>query len=71
MNFERLVLQTLNEMNVAAGPGSVFISSPAPAPAQGFSGDTYAPGDARTPKSLYGGVLTRKGLIKKKKKKKK
>jgi hypothetical protein len=69
MNFQELVAQTLNEMNVAGGAGSVFVSSPAPAPAQGFSGDTYAPGDARTPKSLYGGVMTRKGLKKKKKKK--
>lgn len=32
--------------------------------------DTYAPGDMRTPKSIFGGVLTRGGSTKKKKKKK-
>ena len=30
--------------------------------------DTYAPGDARMPKSIFGGVQTRRGLRKKKKK---
>lgn len=33
--------------------------------------DTYAPGDMRTPKSIFGGVLTRSGSTKKKNKKKK
>ncbi len=35
-----------------------------------FSGDTYATGDTRVPYSIYGGVLTRKGLIKRKKRRK-
>lgn len=35
------------------------------------SSDFYAPGDARRPKSLFAGVLTRKGLSKKRKKRKK
>lgn len=69
MNFKELVLSVIIESNVIGGSMSVM------GPAVGntstpFSGDNYAPGDARTPKSLYGGVITRKGLIKKKKKKK-
>jgi len=34
------------------------------------SSDFYAPGDARRPKALFAGVLTRKGLSKKRKRKK-
>lgn len=69
MNFTETVLQILQETSMMGGSMSVM------GPAVGntattFSGDNYAPGDARTPKSLYGGVITRKGLIKKKKKKK-
>lgn len=69
MNFISLVNEVINESSLAGGSMSVM------GPAVGntatpFSGDNYAPGDARTPKSLYGGVFTRKGLIKKKKKKK-
>lgn len=69
MNFQEIVLQILQETSMMGGSTSVM------GPAVGntatpFSGDNYAPGDARTPKSLYGGVITRKGLIKKKKKKK-
>jgi hypothetical protein len=69
MNFRSLVNEVINECNLAGGSMSVM------GPAVGntatpFSGDNYAPGDARTPKNLYGGVITRKGLIKKKKKKK-
>ncbi len=69
MNFRSLVNEVIKECNLAGGSMSVM------GPAVGntatpFSGDNYAPGDARTPKSLYGGVITRKGLIKKKKKKK-
>ena len=33
--------------------------------------DSYATGDARIPYSIYGGVVTRRGLKKKKRKKKK
>lgn len=35
------------------------------------SGDNYAPGDTRTPKSIYGGVLTRNGMSARKRKKRK
>lgn len=69
IDFQNLVIRSLNETSMMGGSMSVM------GPAVGntatpFSGDNYAPGDARTPKSLYGGVITRKGLIKKKKKKK-
>lgn len=69
MKFQKLVEEVLQEDVVAGGAGSVFgtnVSSTAAA----FSGDNYAPGDARTPKGLYGGVMTRSGMRKKKKKKK-
>jgi hypothetical protein len=39
--------------------------------ASGTTGrDTYAAGDFRMPKSIFGGVVTRRGLKKRKKKKK-
>ena len=70
MNFVELVNSVLTECNMAGGAGSVFgagvISTATP-----FSGDTYAPGDARKPKSLYGGVVTRGGLKKRRKRNKK
>ena len=60
----------LNEENVAGGAGSAF-GSGVQSTATQFSGDNYAPGDARIPKSLYGGIITRRGLIKGKKKRNK
>jgi len=65
MEFQKLVERVLKEDVVAGGAGSVFGSNVG-ATATTFSGDTYAPGDTRTPKSLYGGVLTRGGLKKRK-----
>ena len=65
-NFENLVCEVLNEdvlaggITSAFGPGVTSTETP-------FSGDNYAPGDARTPRSLYGGVMTRFGMSKKKK----
>lgn len=70
MNFTELVNSVLTESNVAGGAGSVFGAN-VTATATPFSGDTYAPGDARRPKSLYGGVMTRAGLKNKKKRNKK
>jgi len=70
MDFTNLVTSILVEDSEAGGVGSVFgpnVGSTATA----FSGDSYAPGDARTPASLYGGVMTRKGLRYKKKNKRK
>jgi hypothetical protein len=70
MEFKKLVEQLLQEDVVAGGAGSAF-GSGVQATAQQFSKDSYAPGDARLPKSLFGGVITRKGLKKTKKKKRK
>jgi len=68
INLEKIILDVLNEQNVA---GAV-LGAPAAGTSQ-FSGDTYAPGDTRIPYSIYGkgGVMTRGGLIKGKKKRKK
>lgn len=64
MNFVKLVEDT-----VAGGEGSVFGPNVG-ATSTHFSGDNYAPGDARTPYSIYGGVITRNGKIKSKKRRK-
>ena len=69
MEFEKLVEQILQEDVVAGGEGSSFgpnVGSTAGA----FSGDTYASGDARKPHGLYSGVMTRSGMRKKKRSKK-
>ena len=70
INIENLIKQVLEEENMAGGAGSAF-GSGVQSTATQFSGDTYAPGDARVPKSLYGGIVTRRGLIKGRKKRKK
>ena len=69
INLEKLIKQVLEEENIAGGAGSAF-GPGVQATATQFSGDTYAPGDARVPKSLYGGIVTRRGLIKSRKKRK-
>ena len=70
INLENLIKQVLEEENMAGGAGSAFGPGVQTTATQ-FSGDTYASGDARVPKSLYGGIVTRRGLIKGKKKRKK
>lgn len=71
MNFASIVESVISETTVAGGAESAFGSNVTQT-ATVFSGDHYAPGDARVPKSLYGGqFLTRYGMTKKKKKKKK
>jgi hypothetical protein len=70
MNLEQIVLDILNEENVAGGAASAF-GPGVQSTATPFSGDNYAPGDARIPKSIYGGIVTRRGLIKGRKKRKK
>lgn len=70
INLEILIKQVLEEENMAGGAGSAF-GSGVQSTATQFSGDTYASGDARVPKSLYGGIVTRRGLIKGRKKRKK
>ena len=68
ISLEKIILDVLGEQNTV---GSV-LGAPAAGTSQ-FSGDTYATGDARIPYSIYGkgGVMTRKGLIKGRKKRKK
>lgn len=67
MEFQKIVEDVLSEDVIAGGTGSVFGSNVG-ATSTHFSGDNYAPGDARTPKSLYGKVMTRKGVVKSNKK---
>jgi hypothetical protein len=67
INLENIINEVLKEQNVAGGAGSV-LGPGVQATATQFSGDNYAPGDARVPKSLYGGIVTRGGLIKRRKK---
>ena len=68
ISLEKIIMDVLNEQNTA---GSV-LGAPAAGTSQ-FSGDTYATGDMRIPYSIYGkgGVMTRRGLIKGRKKRKK
>ncbi len=73
MKFREIVEKVLSEEVMSGGEGSAFGPNVGKTASE-FSGDKYAPGDARTPKSLYGGVLTRAGMRKgesKKRKKKK
>jgi hypothetical protein len=69
INLERLIFDILKEQNMAGGAASAF-GSGVQSTATPFSGDNYAPGDARIPKSIFGGIITRRGLIKGKKKRK-
>lgn len=70
MEFQKIVEEVINEDVVAGGEGSSFGPNVG-ATATPFSGDNYAPGDARNPYSIYGGVMTRSGMKKRKSKKKK
>jgi|LakMenEpi03Aug12_release.lakeMendotaPanAssembly.Ray.scaffolds.fasta_scaffold3359508_2 hypothetical protein len=65
INLEKIIRDVLNEDNVSGAA----LGAPAAGTSQ-FSGDFYAPGDTRIPYSVYGGVMTRRGLIKKRKKRK-
>ena len=69
MEFQKIVERVLVEDNVAGGVNSA-LGPNVGSTAKATSGDNYAPGDARIPKSLYGGVMTRKGLNNSKKKSK-
>ena len=70
MNFQQLVEQILHEDVVAGGAGSVFGPNVGDT-ATAFSGDNYAPGDARNIHGLYGGVMSRSGMRGSKRKKRK
>jgi hypothetical protein len=58
--FKSFFIKCLCE-DIAGGDGGAF----------GDYSDGYAPGDARIPSFLGGGIITRNGLIKRKKKRKK
>ena len=69
MEFQKIVEDLLQEDMTAGGEGSSFGPGVVNTADQ-FSSDSYAPGDARTPQSIFGGaVLTRGGLKRTKKKK--
>jgi hypothetical protein len=70
MKFEKLVEEVLQETSVIGGASSVMGPNVG-ATASVVSGDKWNTGDSRIAKSLYGGVLTRRGMNKKKGKKKK
>ena len=71
MEFQKIVEELLQEDITAGGEGSSFGPGVVNTADQ-FSSDSYAPGDARTPQSIFGGaVLTRGGLKRTKKKKSK
>lgn len=69
MDFQKLVEQVLNEEMMVGGITSVYGPN-VTATSKAFSGDHYAPGDARVVKPLSSGVLTRGGMTGKKRKKK-
>ena len=70
MKFQQLVEEILQETTVMGGPSSAMGSNVG-STASAVSGDKWNTGDSRIAKSLYGGVLTRRGMNKKKGKKKK
>ena len=71
MEFQKIVEELLQEDMTAGGEGSSFGPGVVNTADQNSS-DSYAPGDARTPSSIFGGaVLTRGGLKRTKKKKSK
>jgi len=72
LNFKELIMQVLGEDNVAGGADSAFGPGvQATANPNQVSGDTYAPGDARRPTSIFGGMFSRFNRKSKKKKTKK
>lgn len=67
INIEKIVLNVLEEENVSGG----VLGDPAGGTSQFSSDEVYGPGEVRVPYSVYGGVMTRKGLINGRKKRKK
>jgi hypothetical protein len=70
MNFYLLVEEVLKEDMTSGGVQSVYGPN-VTSTATTFSGPNYAGNDSRTIASLYGGVLTRRGKLKKQRKNKK
>lgn len=70
MDFLSIVNQILTEESMAGEAESVFGSNVGNTSSH-FSGDNYAAGDARSIYGGYSGVLTRRGMRKKPKKRRK
>ena len=70
MDFKKLVEQVLQETTVMGGADSAMGPNVG-ATASAVSGNKWNPDDNRIAKSLYGGVISRQGINKKKRKKKK
>jgi hypothetical protein len=70
VNFVELIEAVLQETTVMGGDGSAY-GSGVSSTATPFSGPNYAGNDSRTPTSLYGGIVTRKGMKRKNKRKSK
>ncbi len=69
MEFQKIVEELLQEDMTAGGEGSSFGPGVVNTADQ-FSSDSYAPGDARTPSSIFGGAVLARGGLKKIKKRK-
>lgn len=69
MKFQQLVEDILQETTVMGGPSSAMGPNVG-ATASEISGNNWNRNDNRVAKSLYGGIITRKGMRKKSKKKK-
>lgn len=70
MNFASLVEEILQETTVIGGADSCMGSNVGNT-ASAFSGDHWNTGDQRIAKSIYGGVITRRGIKSYKQKSKK
>lgn len=66
MKFRKLIEEDMTAAGVVGGSVGGFNPD-----SNINSTDFYAPGDARRPQSIFAGVLTRKGLSKKRKRRKK
>jgi len=68
INLEKIIKEILKEENVSGGDSSAFgsgvVNTEGP-----FSGDKYAPGDARVPHSLFGGKIFTRNIKNKRRKK--
>jgi hypothetical protein len=72
ISIKKIISDVLEEQNIAGGVISAFGPGVASTATQ-FSGDTYATGDARVPRSLFGGKMFRRtpDILKRKKRRKK
>lgn len=70
MDFKQTIINIIEEEMTSGGDSSVF-GSGVESTSNQQSGDGYATGDDRVPFSVFGGVLTRKGIKSSKRKKSK